>query len=76
MCFTPDGNELLIGKTNGFIEVMDPVTSKYIKQTMPLKVTEVNKGYRITGMIVSNDGKYFATMDDNCGVCLFKKDYL
>jgi len=29
MTFTPDGAELLIGKSNGFIEVMDPVTGKY-----------------------------------------------
>jgi hypothetical protein len=55
MCFTPDGNELLIGRTNGTIEVMDPITGKYFKLTMPLKITE-NKVSPITGMIVSPDG--------------------
>lgn len=30
----------------------------------------------ITQLIVSNDGKYFATMDKACCVCLFKKDHL
>ena len=55
MTFTPDGTELLIGRSNGFIEVMDPVTGKYIKLTMPLKITE-NKVSPITGLIVSPDG--------------------
>jgi WD40 repeat protein len=55
MTFTPDGSELLIGRSNGFIEVMDPITGKYIKLTMPLKITE-NKVSPITGLIVSRDG--------------------
>lgn len=40
MQFTPDGEELLIGKTNGFILVMDPNTGSYKKLSMPLKTTE------------------------------------
>lgn len=40
MEFTPDGEELLIGKTNGFILVMDPNTGAYKKLSMPLKTTE------------------------------------
>lgn len=75
MQFTPDGEELLIGKTNGFILVMDPNTGAYKKLSMPLKTTE-NKQYPITGMLVSADGLFFATMDANCCVCLFKKDHL
>jgi hypothetical protein len=42
---------------------------------MPLKITE-NKVSPITGLVVSPDGQYFATMDGNCCVCLFKKEYI
>ncbi len=75
MQFTPDGEELLIGKTNGFIMVMNPNDGTYKKLSMPLKTTE-NKQSPITGMKVSSDGLFFATMDQNCCVCLFKKDHL
>jgi hypothetical protein len=75
MVFTPDGDELLIGQTNGIIQVMDPNTGMYKKLSQPLKTTE-SVVSPITQMIMSNDGLYFATMDKNCCVCLFKKDHL
>jgi len=54
---------------------MDPNTGMYKKLSQPLKTTE-SVVSPITSMIMSNDGLYFATMDKNCCVCLFKKDHL
>lgn len=78
MVFTPEGDELLIGQSNGVIQVMDANTGMYKKYSQPLKISE-NSNPTILSMIVANDGiggKYFATMDSNQCVCLFKKDYL
>ena len=49
-------------------------TGNYKKPTIPLKVSE-KKFPNITGLVVSNCGTYFATMDDDCCVSLFKKDH-
>ncbi len=54
---------------------MDPNTGMYKKLSQPLKTTE-SVVSPITQMIMSNDGLFFATMDKNCCVCLFKKDHL
>lgn len=54
---------------------MDPNTGFYKKLSQPLKTSE-NSASEITQMIMSNDGLYFATMDKNCCVSLFKKDHL
>lgn len=62
MAFTPDGEELLIGMQNSSIQVMDTTTATYKKFTTNLFASE-NKGSGITGIVVSNDGQYFATMD-------------
>lgn len=78
MVFTPDGDELLIGQSNGVIQVMDANQGTYKKYSQPLKISE-NSSPAILSLIVANDGiggKYFATMDANQCVCLFKKDYL
>lgn len=81
MSFTADGEELLIGQSNGSIYVMDANNGQYkktgvetAKTLMILKTTE-NTASSITSLIVSNDGKYFATMDKSCAVCLFKRDH-
>ena len=78
MAFTPDGEELLIGQSNGTIQVMDANTGMYKKYSQTLKVSD-NFSPQILSLIVANDsmgGKYFATMDSRQCVCLFKKDYL
>jgi hypothetical protein len=70
MVFTPDGDELLIGQSNGVIQVMDATignatSGTYKKYSQPLKVSE-NSNPKILSLIVANDGiggKYFATMD-------------
>ena len=57
---------------------MDANTGQYKKYSQPLKISE-NSSPQILSLIVVNDGvggKYFATMDSNQCVCLFKKDYL
>lgn len=67
MVFTPEGDELLIGQSNGIIQVMDANTGMYKKYSQPLKISE-NSNPQILSMIVANDGiggKYFATMDSN-----------
>jgi Ca2+-binding EF-hand superfamily protein len=56
---------------------MDANTGIYRKYQQPVKVSE-NSSPSILSLIVANDsmgGKYFATMDTNYCVCLFKKDY-
>jgi WD40 repeat protein len=73
--FTPDGEELLIAQFDGNIKVMDARTGTFLKLTTPLKTSE-RKGHSVKQLIVSHDGKYFATCDTNRCVCLFKKDHL
>lgn len=73
--FTPDGNEILIAQYDGGIKIMDAHTGTFIKLNSPLKTSE-RKGYPITQLIVSQDGKYFAVCDTNRCVSLFKKDHL
>ena len=76
MIFTPDGEELLIGNSNATISVLEPDKSLQKKPTQqPLKTTE-NKVSAITYLTISKDGLYFATMDANCCVCLFKKSQM
>lgn len=55
MTFTPEGDELLIGQSNGIIQILDTNTGMYKKLTQPLKTSE-NSNTPITGLIVSNDG--------------------
>lgn|GEM_PF-2135010 len=75
MEFTPDGTELLIGQSNGYIKVMDPLTTRFKKMTghQELKVSYENYP-RIRHLVVSEDGLNFATSDSNQGVAIFKKD--
>jgi hypothetical protein len=45
MVFTPDGDELLIGQSNGVIQVMDATignatSGTYKKYSQPLKISE------------------------------------
>lgn len=57
---------------------MDVNTGMYKKYAQPLKVSD-NFFPNIMNLIVANDGiggKYFATMDSNQCVCLFKKEHL
>ncbi len=76
MMFTPDGDELLIGNSNGTISVLEPDKQLQKKQSQqPLKTTE-NKISPITYLTISKDGLFFATMDTNCCVCLFKKSQM
>ena len=72
--FTPDGTELLVGQSNGFIQVIDPTTGQYKKMTTDLQVTESSrKNDAVKQIVVSSDGVFFATSDTNNCVCLFKK---
>ena len=73
--FTPDGTEILVASYNGEIKIMDAQTGQFKKLNAPLKTSD-RKGYPITRLTISKDGKYFAVCDTNRSVCLFKKDYL
>lgn len=53
---------------------MDSQTGQFKKLNIPLKTSD-KKGYPITQLIVSSDGKYFAVSDTNKCVCIFKKDH-
>ena len=71
--FTPQGDELLVGKRDGTIEIIDLDAGKFKELAQPLKVSE-NKSSYIQQMIVSKDGKYFACADKHNCVSLFKKE--
>jgi WD40 repeat protein len=73
--FTTDGSEILVAQTNGEIKILDSQTGHWKKLNSPLKTSD-RKGYPITQMIMSEDGKYMAVCDTNRCVCLFKKDNL
>ena len=73
--FTTDGSEILVAQTNGEIKILDSQTGHWKKLNSPLKTSD-RKGYPITQMIMSEDGKYMAVCDTNRCVCLFKKDHL
>lgn len=73
MEFTPDGTELLVGQRDGAIKVFDPNTGKQKKMSQPLTCS-YDKYPSIKHLVVSEDGKYFATSDSDKGVSLFKKD--
>jgi WD40 repeat protein len=83
MEYTPDGECLIVGYSNGnvrFLNLDAPdleqqhAKLKLYDVQVPGKTSEKNSPY-ITGIVVANDSKMFATMDRNCGVCLFKKDH-
>lgn len=75
MEFTPEG-ELLIALSKGKIEVMS-VEDKLMDEYPggDLSVTDGPRLDVIKQLIVSADGKYFATSDSNNCVSLFKKDH-
>jgi cilia- and flagella-associated protein 251 len=76
--YTPNGEWLLIGNSNGEIEIIgedkdkDDPNEKQINYS--IKASE-RSNPSIKMLICANDSKHFATMDsDNC-VCLFKWDH-
>ena len=71
--FTPDGTELLVGRRDGMIKVVDPLTGHYKRLVEDLKVS-YEKTPAVKHLVISEDGSYFATSDVSNGVCLFKKD--
>lgn len=75
MEFTPTEGELLIGLSKGEIRIIDGEDFKLQELSQPLKITEEQKktDYCIKQLIVTQDGKYFATSDTKNCVCLFKK---
>ena len=78
MAFTPDGSELLVGTANPnsvTILVLDYDNGLEHKSTQnPLKLSD-KKG-AITNMIISDDGMWFAAMDNEKNVSLMKKGQL
>lgn len=63
MCFTPNGDDLLVGDYKGVIRIVDPTNAEYKKTSMELKTSDSDHGKFLTYMKVSEDGKYFATAD-------------
>jgi WD40 repeat protein len=77
--FTQNGEELLIGRSDGAISVFNPDTREFKKLSGDLKVSDSDqrKGTdAILQIVTSNCGRYFATSDTNHCVSLFKKDHL
>jgi len=74
--FTPDGSDLLVGHWSGLITVVDPLNGAYRKLSQSLTTSENNNGRGLSQLVVSSDGKYFATCDLNNCISLFKKDHL
>ena len=75
--FTKDGNELLIGRSDGVIKVFDPNQNEMKTLSIELQVSEADNTKRtdaIKHIEVSDCGRYFATSDTSNSVCLFKKE--
>ena len=60
MCFTPNGDDLLVGKYKGVIRIVDATNAEYKKTSMELKTSDSDHGKFLTYMKVSEDGKNFA----------------
>lgn len=76
MEFTPTEGELLVGLTQGEIKIIDGDNYSLKKLTQELLVKDQARSDVIKQLIVTADGKYFATSDNRQCVCLFKKDHL
>lgn len=76
--FNDDGSEILVAQHNGEIKIMDAQTGAFKKLTSPLKTSDRTdrRGYPITQLRITNDGKFFACCDTNKAISLFKKDFL
>ena len=72
MVFTPSGDELIVGQTKAIINILDPNDQLKKKTPQPLKASE-NKFSAINQIVVSDCGEYFASMDADRCVCLFRK---
>ena len=75
--FTPDGSQLLVAQHNGEIKIMDAATGQFKTLPSPLKTNDRNdrKGFPITQLEITHDGKYFACSDTNKTISLFKYDH-
>ena len=76
MEFTPTEGELLIGLKMGEIKIIDGDTFTIKKLSQELLVSDQQRKDVIKQLVVTRDGKYFATSDSRNCVCLFKKDRL
>jgi WD40 repeat protein len=86
IAFTPDGSELVVCQSNGFIKVMDMKTSQFKETASEIRVSDnakkdediskAEKKYCINQIEMSNDGPYFATSDNSKCVSLFKREYV
>lgn len=65
-----------MGQYNGEIRILRVSDGKFKTLVQPLKVTDTDKEYYIKQLIVSQDGPYLATSDNNNCVSLFKQDYI
>jgi cilia- and flagella-associated protein 251 len=75
MEFTPNEGELLIGLSKGEIKIIDGDSFQIKKLPQELVTSEESKKDVIKQLVVTCDGKYFATSDSRNCVCLFKKDH-
>ena len=81
MEFTPTEGELLVGLVTGEIKIIDGEDFQLVEQSNPLKVSEEQRDKdqntnTIKQLIVTQDGKYFATSDIKNCVSIFKKGHL
>jgi hypothetical protein len=68
----------MVATSSGNIIIFDPETAKEIKQANPISIVESeesigSKHFRVTQMIISDDGLFCATSDSTRAVSLFKK---
>ena len=74
MVFSPNGEDLIVGNTKSIINILDP-EDELKKKSLPLKASE-NYNTVVNQIVVSECGQYFATMDSDKCVCLFKRGHL
>ena len=83
MEYTPDGESLIVGYSSGSVRFLNLDAPDLEQQQAKVALKDVQAAGKtseknvhcITGIVVSPDSKMFATMDRDCGVCLFKKDH-
>lgn len=79
MEFTPTDGELLVGLSSGTIKVITEMKNmegeQYKERKLQEELTVSEKPSQIKQLVVSADGKYFATSDHRNCVSLFIKDH-
>jgi len=68
MSFSPDGDSLVVGYTDGTVELLDVVSLRLLAESTTFREGDA----AVTKIVWSSDGQHFATMDDDRCVGLYR----